>query len=158
MFHGGYMGKLLRVNLGTRKFSIETIAPEEYRLFLGGRGLGAAWYWREIGPQVKPLDPENKLAFFTGPMTGTPLVSTTKFELTTKGPETGHYLCSNSSGDFGPRLREAGFDGLILEGVSDRWTAVVIENNAVRFIDDDGWQGLTPMLARGRLLDHLPES
>ncbi len=158
MFLGGYMGKLLRVNLSTRQFSIETIDPEEFRLFLGGRGLGALWYWREIGSQVKPLDAENKLAFFTGPMTGTPLVSTTKFELTTKGPETGHYLCSNSSGDFGPRLREAGFDGLILEGVSDRWTAVVIENNAVRFIDDDGWQGLTPMQARGRLLDQLPES
>ena len=157
MFQGGYMGKLLRVNLSTQKFSIETIDPDEYRLFLGGRGLGAAWYWREIGPQVKPLDAENKLAFFTGPMTGTPLVSTTKFELTTKGLETGHYLCSNSSGNFGPRLREAGFDGLILEGVSDRWTAIVIENDTVRFVDDDGWQGLTPMQARDKLIGQLPE-
>ena len=91
-------------------------------------------------------------------MTGTPLVSTTKFELTTKGPETGHYLCSNSSGNFGPRLREAGFDGLILEGASERWTAVVIENESVKFVDDDGWQGLAPMEARERLLGQLPES
>lgn len=156
MFQGGYMGKLLRVDLSTRRYAVEEFEPEEYRLFLGGRGLGALWYWREIGPQVRPLGAENKLGFFTGPMTGTPLVSTTKIQLTTKGPETGHYLCSNSSGNFGPRLREAGFDALILEGASERWTALVIENETVRFVDDDGWQGLTPMQARERLLDQLP--
>jgi aldehyde:ferredoxin oxidoreductase len=91
-------------------------------------------------------------------MTGTPLVSTTKLQLTTKGPETGHYLCSNASGNFGPRLREAGFDALILEGVSDQWTALVIENDTVRFIDDNDWQDLTPMQAREKLLNQLPVS
>jgi aldehyde:ferredoxin oxidoreductase len=157
MFSGGYMGRVLRVNLTTRQSSIEAIPADKLRLFLGGRGLGAEWYWREVAPQAKPFDPENKIAFFTGPMTGTPLVSTTKFELTTKGPETGHYLCSNSSGNFGPRLREAGFDGLILEGASERWTALVIENEGVQFVDDEGWQGLAPMAARARLLGQLPE-
>ncbi len=158
MFRGGYMGRLLRVDLSQRRVSTEGIGPEEYRLFLGGRGLGALWYWREIGPHVRPQSPENKVAFFAGPMTGTPLVSTTKLQMTTRGPETGHYLCSNSSGNFGPWLRMAGYDGLILEGVSDRWTAVVIEDGAVRFLDDEGWQGLTPMSARQKLLDQLPGS
>ena len=157
MFSGGYMGRVLKVNLTTRQSSIESIPEERLRLFLGARGLGAEWYWRAVSPQAGALDPENKIAFFTGPMTGTPLVSTTKFELTTKGPETGHYLCSNSSGNFGPRLREAGFDGLILEGASERWTALVIENETVHFVEDDGWQGLAPMEARARLLGQLPE-
>jgi aldehyde:ferredoxin oxidoreductase len=166
MFEGGYIGKLLRIDLSTRRYSVEEIEPEEYRLFLGGRGLGALWYWREIGPEVRPLGPENSIGFFTGPMTGIPLVSTTKLQLTTKGPETGHYLCSNSSGNFGPRLREAGFDALILEGISERWTSVVIEDDGhpddghqgdlVRFIDDDDWQGLNPMQAREKLLSQLP--
>jgi aldehyde:ferredoxin oxidoreductase len=158
MFKGGYMNKLLRINLSHRTYVVEEIPPQEYQLFLGGRGMGALWYWREISPHVNPLDAENKIAFFTGPMTGTPLVSTTKLQLTTKGPETAHYLCSNSSGNFGPRLREAGFDALILEGAADRWTAVVIENDSVRFIDDESWQGLTPMQAREKLLDQLPGS
>ena len=155
MFEGGYMGKLLRINLSTRQCTAEEIDPDEFRLLLGGRGLGALWYYREIGPDVKPFDPKNKIGFFAGPMTGTPLVSTTKMQLTTKGPETGHYLCSNSSGDFGPRLREAGFDALVLEGVADRWTSVVIENDTVRFVDDDAWQGLTPMESREKLLGQL---
>jgi aldehyde:ferredoxin oxidoreductase len=157
MFSGGYLGRLLRINLTSRQNSIEPIPEERMRMFLGARGLGAEWYSREVPPQVDPFDPENKMAFFAGPMTGTPLVSTTKFGLTTKGPETGRYLCSNSSGNFGPRLREAGFDGLILEGVSERWTAVVIEKDSVKFVDDDGWQGLDPMEARARLLGQLPE-
>jgi aldehyde:ferredoxin oxidoreductase len=161
MFQGGYLNKLLRVNLSTGTYSTEEADPNEYHRFLGGRGAGALWYWREIEPEVEPLGAENKIGFFTGPMTGTPLVSTTKIQLTTKGPETGHYLCSNSSGNFGPRLREAGFDALILEGGSDRWTSVVIEddghdNGLVRFIDDDGWQGLTSMQAREKLLSQLP--
>jgi aldehyde:ferredoxin oxidoreductase len=158
MFKGGYMNKLLRINLSRRTSSVEEIPLQEFQLFLGGRGLGALWYWREIGPDVNPLGAENKIAFFTGPMTGTPLVSTTKLQLTTKGPETGHYLCSNSSGNFGPRLREAGFDALIMEGASDHWTAVVIENDSVQFIDEEGWQGLTPLQAREKLLDQLPGS
>lgn len=156
MFTGGYAGKLLRVDLSARRFTVETLAPEEYHLLLGGRGLGALWYWREIGPEVEPLAADNKMGFFAGPLTGTPLVSTTKLELTTKGPETGHYLCSNAGGHFGPRLRRAGFDALVLEGASERWTAVVIENDSVRFVDDDTWQGLSPMESREKLLGLLP--
>jgi aldehyde:ferredoxin oxidoreductase len=157
MFSGGYLGRLIRINLSTRQYSVEPIPEEKLRLFLGARGLGAEWYSREVSPQVKPFDIENKIAFFAGPMTGTPLVSTTKFDMTTKGPETGRYLCSNASGNFGPRLREAGFDGLILEGASEHWTAIVIEKESVKFIDVDDWQGLAPMDTRARLLDQLPE-
>lgn len=156
MFRGGYMGNLLRVNLNSRSSSVDEIDSADIRLFLGGRGLGALWYWREIGPQVDPLSPENKLGFFTGPMTGTPLISTTKMQLATKGPETGRYLCSNSSGFFGPRLREAGYDALVLEGVSDTWITVVIENHTVQFLEAEELIGLPPMQAREKLLEQLP--
>lgn len=155
MFEYGYTGRLLRINLTSRTYSIEPIDAEDYLGYLGGRGLGAIWYWREAPAQVQPFAPENKMGFFAGPLTGTPLVSTTKFQLATRGPETGHYLCSNASGNFGPRLREAGFDALVFEGVSPVWTAVVIENDRVRFLDVDPWQGLSPMEARRRLLDRL---
>ncbi len=156
MFTGGYTGRLLRVDLSRRRASVEKVDPEDYRLFLGGRGLGALWYWREIGPDVAPLSSDNRAGFFAGPMTGTPLVSTTKLQMATKGPETGHYLCSNASGNLGPWLRMAGYDGLIVQGASSQWTAVVIEDDAVRFLDDQEWQGLTPMSARQKLLDQLP--
>ncbi|NPV86983.1 MAG: aldehyde ferredoxin oxidoreductase family protein [Anaerolineae bacterium] len=156
-FQGGYLFKRLRIDLSTRQVRVEEIDPAEYYQFLGGRGMGALWYWREIAPDVRPLGAENKIGFFAGPMTGAPLISTTKFQCATKSPETGRYLCANSSGYFGPYLREAGFDALILEGVSPSWTAVVIENGAVRFVDDENWKGLKTVDARRRLLDGLPQ-
>jgi aldehyde:ferredoxin oxidoreductase len=155
MFEYGYTGKLLRINLTTRTTQVEAIQTEDYLHFLGGRGLAAMWYWREIPARVRPFDPENKLGFFAGPLTGTPLVSTTKFQLATRSPETGHYLCTNSSGNFGPWLREAGFDGLVIEGVSPEWVGIVIENQEVRFVDAQDWQGLSAMEARNRLLARL---
>lgn len=151
-FTGGYMGKRLRIHLDSRKWEIETIDPEEYFYYLGGRGLGALWYWREIDADVLPLSSGNKIGFFGGPMTGTPLISTTKFQCATKSPETGHYLCSNSGGNFGPYMRMAGFDAIILEGVSDQWTIVEIENNEVRFKDGKNCLGLSTLETRKQIL------
>ncbi len=154
---GGYTGKRLRINLSNHEYSIETIELAEYYQYLGGRGNGAVWYWKEIAPEIQPFDPENQIGFFAGPMTGTPLISTTKFQLATKSPETGHYLCSNSSGFFGPYMRHAGFDSVILEGVSPSWTAVVIENDSVRFIDCSSWQGKSSVETRELLLGSLEQ-
>lgn len=151
------MGRRLRIDLSRREWTVEPVDPAEYFQFLGGRGTGALWYWREIGPEVKPLSPENKLGFFAGPMTGAPLISTTKFQVATKSPETGRYLCSNSSGYFGPYMREAGFDSVILEGVSEQWTAVVIENDTVRFVDAEAWRGLTTIETRKRMLEQVAD-
>ena len=156
MFQGGYKKRLLRVDAARRAGSVETIPDRDYERFLGGRGLGALWYWRDVPPDAEPLSPENKIGIFTGPLTGAPLVATTKIQMATKGPETGRYLCSNSSSYFGPRLLKAGFDGLVIQGASDRWTAVVIDGDRVSFLDDDGWAGLTTEKTREKLLRALP--
>ncbi|MGO9308733.1 MAG: aldehyde ferredoxin oxidoreductase N-terminal domain-containing protein [Spirochaetia bacterium] len=103
----GYCGKVMRVNLGSQTTSVEPLKDDEVKLFLGGRGIAAKYYHDEIGPAVDELGPDNKIFFMTGPLTGTPLVSTTKFQLATKSPETRMYLCSNCGGDFGPPV-EAG--------------------------------------------------
>ncbi len=144
MFSGGYMGKLLRVNLSNRRVSTEPIDAALYRRFLGGRGVAAWYYWREIGAGTGPFDEGNKLFFFTGPLTGLPLPSTTKFQLATRSPETGRYLCSNCGGEFGPRLKMAGYDGLIIEGAAPGWTWLGIgDGGRVEFHDASGWQGWT---------------
>ena len=90
---------------------MEPLKEREVELLLGGRGIAAKYYHDEIAPSVDALSPENKIIFMTGPLTGTALVSTTKFQLSTKSPETRMYLCSNCGGDFGPQLKKAGFDG-----------------------------------------------
>jgi len=142
MLKGGYMGKVLRVDLEGKKSSIEKLVESEVLKLMGGRGLAAKRYYDEIGPEVSPFDPENKVFFFTGPLTGVRLPSTTKFQLSTKSPETGMYLCSNCGGDFGPQLKMCGYDGLIIEGASKSWTYLLIQDGKVSFGDADPWQGM----------------
>ena len=94
----GYCGRILRVDLSRRTSTVEPLSEELITTLLGGRGIAAKYYWDEIAPGVDELGEKNKIFFFTGPLTGTPLVSTTKFQLATKSPETRMYLCSNCGG------------------------------------------------------------
>jgi aldehyde:ferredoxin oxidoreductase len=139
----GYCGRILRIDLGRRTAKVEPLKENLIELLLGGRGIAAKYYWDEIGPEVDELGERNKIFFFTGPLTGTPLVSTTKFQLATKSPETRMYLCSNCGGDFGPQLKQAGFDGLIVEGRASDWTYLTIKDGKVEFGDARPWKGYT---------------
>ena len=142
-YSGAYMGKLLRVNL-TKKATTEEIIPDEFfRQFLGGRGVAAKYYYDEIGSDVDPLSSENKILLMSGPLTGLNLPAATKFQLSTKSPETGHYLCSNCSGRLGAHLKRSGFDGMIIEGAADSWTTITILDGAVEFKDASALTGKT---------------
>jgi aldehyde:ferredoxin oxidoreductase len=155
MFKGAYLGRILRINLSTKEYKVEPLKDTEVEKLLGGRGLAAKMYYDEIGPDVKPLDPENKVFFMTGPLTGVALPSTTKFQLATKSPETGVYLCSNCGGDFGPQLKQCGFDGFIIEGVADDWTYLTIKDSEVSFGDARPWKGMAVEKTQEALRDTL---
>ncbi len=155
MFQGAYLGRILRVDLSTKTYRVESLNEDEVKKLLGGRGLAAKGYYDEIGPEVQPFDTANKLFFFTGPLTGVALPSTTKFSLSTKSPETGIYLCSNSSGNFGPQLKFCGFDGLIVEGRAEGWTYLTIKDREVGFHDARPWLGFTTNQTRDVLLEAI---
>jgi aldehyde:ferredoxin oxidoreductase len=142
-YKGAYLGKILRVNLSTKQTSFQQLKENEVAMLLGGRGLAAKLYYDEIGPDVNPFDPENKIIFVTGPMTGVRLPSTTKFQLATKGAETNMYLCSNCGGDFGPFLKKSGLDGIIIEGRADDWTYLMLIDGEVTFGDARPMKGMT---------------
>ena len=61
------MGDLLRIDLTTRTVTEETIAPELIRDYIGGKGIGTHYLLDEVGPDVDPLSPDNKLIFVVGP-------------------------------------------------------------------------------------------
>lgn len=64
---GGYLGRILRVDLSYGKISVE----EFYRSFLekwvGGVGFGATYLYQEVPAGVRWSDPENRLIWTTGP-------------------------------------------------------------------------------------------
>lgn len=109
---GGYMGKILFVNLSTGKIEEEKPEDSLYRNFLGGYGIGARILYNRQKGGVDPLGPDNTLGLVTGPLTGTPAIASARYAAVAKSPITGGWGDANSGGDFGPNLKIAGYDAV----------------------------------------------
>ncbi|MDP2792399.1 MAG: aldehyde ferredoxin oxidoreductase family protein [Rectinemataceae bacterium] len=134
--------KLLRIDLERQTSRVEEIPSRLERQFLGGKGLATAYLVKELPQGIDPLGPLNKFIITAGPLTGTIAPAAGRFEIVTKSPLTGIYLDCNSGGHFGPEVKAAGFDLVIIEGVSPDPVVLFIENDTVRFIDAASIWGL----------------
>jgi len=132
---GGYMGKILRVNLTTGKTSEEPLNEEIARKFIGARGYGAKIIFDEVSHNTDPLGSENKLIFATGPLTLTTAPTGGRYNVITKSPLNGVIAGSNSGGFFGPGLKKAGYDMLIVEGKSEKPVYLWITDEKVEIKD-----------------------
>jgi len=132
---GGYMGKLLFVNLSTGEIRVETPDESLYRDFIGGYGIGARILYDRQRGGVDALGPENTLGFITGPLTGTPATFGARYEVVAKSPLTGGWGDSNSGGYFGPYLKFAGFDGVFVNGISEKPVYLLLDNGKVELKD-----------------------
>lgn len=118
---GGYVGKILRVDLTNRKTAIEPLDEKELQKFSGQCGIGVRMMYREVPSNVKAMDPENRLIFMTGPFTGTRVQSPSNYQVITQNAVTGcNVTVTNSHGYWGPRLKFAGYDGIVIHGRADR--------------------------------------
>jgi len=146
-----YRGKLLRVNLTNSSSKEEKIDPGILRSFIGGRGLGAALLYQEVGPEVAPLSPENKLIFTTGPLVGTAAPCSGRFSVSTKSPQTGIYLFSLCSGRFGQIMRKSGYEALVIEGKASHPVYLFINDKEVAIRDADFLWGMSTDQTEERL-------
>ena len=112
----GYHGKILRVDLTAGKTSVEEPGEAVYRWHLGGGGLGCYYLLREVPAGADPLGPDNKLMLMTSVINGTPLSGCNRYSAVAKSPLTGGFGESEAGGYWGPELKTAGFDGIIVEG------------------------------------------
>jgi aldehyde:ferredoxin oxidoreductase len=130
----GYAGKILRVNLSTGR--VRTVPTETYaKRFLGGRGLALKVYWDEVSPQIDALDPENQIAIMTGPLCGIPGIAGSRWQVSGKSPTINQFSYSNLGGAWGAQLKFAGYDGIIVEGKSDRLVYLMIQNHNIELKD-----------------------
>jgi aldehyde:ferredoxin oxidoreductase len=143
MSKGGWMGTVLRINLTTGQISKEPLNMKWAKDFIGGRGLGAKYLSEEMDPTIDPLSPDNKMIFATGPMTGTNVSTGARFMVVTKGALTNAITTSNSGGTWGPELKFAGYDMLILEGKAPKPSYISIYNDQVKIHDADHLWGKT---------------
>src|SRR3954471_16974112 len=137
---GGYMGKILRVDLTAGKL-LDLSLPEEpaLRKFWGGQLFAEYVLLNELPPGIDPYDPKNVIVGMTGPITGTGFTpGGTKMCFVYLSPATRYTLGRGAtSGYFGTSLKAAGYDGIIITGTAKHPTYLYVGEDTVRLRDAD---------------------
>jgi len=116
---GGIAGKILRVNLSSKEISTED--TEKYaRRFIGGRAINSFILLNEVKPETKWSDPENMLIFGVGCLVGTLAPGACRVSVDTKNAFNNGKGSGNFGGHFGPELKYAGFDNIVITGRAER--------------------------------------
>ena len=121
----GYGGRILRVDLTSGEIQVERTDPQFMLKVIGGRGLNSRRLSLELKRDVDPLSPENLLLIGVGPLTGTLLTGSAYFTISGKSPLTGILGDSAAGGHFGPELKQAGYDQIIITGRS-QWPSYLL--------------------------------
>lgn len=133
----GWVGKILWVNLRDR--TTRTLSTLDYGpTYLGGRGIAARIAWESIPLGVGALDPENLLIIMTGPLSGTSAPFSGRTAISGLSPQgwPHEWLSrSNIGGHWGPSLKYAGYDGLVVEGKADHSVVLWIDDGEISFLD-----------------------
>src|SRR5512140_222594 len=132
---GGWTGKVLRVDLSTGIITKEDTT--KYKPYLGGTGLAYKVLWDEVPPGTKAWDPANRIIFGVGPLTGTGTPLSARVSVTSLWPmhtedlpATGHM-----GGHWGPELKFAGYDSLIIQGKAAAPVWIYIKDDVVEIRD-----------------------
>jgi len=150
----GWRGTILHVDLTSRKIREEELSDEYIEGYIGGAGINARILYDVLRdtPSVDALDPANPLIFGCGPLVGTEFPCASRFTVTAKSPLTGIFGDSNAGGFFPVRLKQAGYDHIVIQGRAEKPVALYIEKGRPPEIVDasDIW-GLDTYAADERL-------
>ena len=131
----GYQNNVLRINLKEKTASTEPLRMDFARKYIGSKGLAIRYMYEELEPGIDALGEKNKLFLTTGPLTGTPVPCSGKLSVAAKSPATGTMNDCSIGGHAGIRIKFAGYDMIIFEGISEEPCYVVIEDDKVEFLD-----------------------
>lgn len=152
----GYSGKFLMVDLTYRSVKVVPVPDWLKQEFVGGKGFGAKLLYDLNPAGVDPLSPENRLMFMTGPLTATSAPSM-RACVVTKSPLTGTYLDSFFGGHFGPEIKYAGYDGIIITGRAAAPIYLWIDDDRVEFHDARAIWGKDSLTANALIKEELEE-
>jgi len=141
--YGGYAGKVLRVDLRTREVDEYPWTDEDRTLYLGGKIMAAKILYDNIAAGTDAYAQDNVLVVSTGPLTGTSVPSSSRFNISSVSPLTGFCASSNCGGDFGLRLKKAGYDALVITGKASVPVWIEITEDNVVFHDAGDLWGKT---------------
>jgi aldehyde:ferredoxin oxidoreductase len=129
----GWTGKILRIDLTSKNYTIENPPPSVYEQYIGGKGLAGFYLEKYI---TRPWNaPDMPLFFFTGPLVDTPSPTSGRMTIMSRSPLTGTVGDASVGGRFGTQIKRAGWDGIIITGRSPKVCGVTITDSHIRFDD-----------------------
>ena len=144
----GYNGKILHVNLTDNTWEIETPDETWYRTYIGGSALAAYYLLKNLKPGVDPLSADNILVFACSVVTGAPLSGFSRYSVAAKSPLTGAFARTEAGGYFGPELKFAGVDAIVVRGRAPKPVYLYLTDGKVEIRDagalwgKDNWMTL----------------
>ncbi len=130
-----YTGKILKVDLSSREIKVEEQHESFYRRYLGGHGVGLYYLLKESKHGVDALEPGNPLIFAPGLLTGLRAAAVPRYVVMGRSPLTGALGKSEAGGYWGPELKKAGFDALVITGSSKTPVFISILDDQVEIKD-----------------------
>jgi aldehyde:ferredoxin oxidoreductase len=131
----GYSGKILYIELEIDKVRKVPINNEFCEKYIGGNGFAIRLLYDNTRPGIDPFSPENSLIFAVGPFAGTIVPGSGKYIVQAKSPLTGFMGESVSSGAWGPTLKRAGYDAVVIKGRAEKPVYLFIDDDEVYFRD-----------------------
>jgi len=135
--------KILRVDLTKGSIEVQTLDDDFYRLYPGGKALAGYILLNELPPHTDPLSPENVLVIASGLMTGAPVSTATRYVVSARSPLTNAYGESEAGGFWGPELKQAGFEAIVVKGASPEPVYLSIKDGQVELRPADHLWGRT---------------
>ena len=133
----GFHGKILRVDLTQRSVDVERPDGAFYRTYMGGRAFGLYYLLKETPSGLDPYDPRNLLIFAPSIVTGAPFAGNARFSVVAKSPLTGGMGEAEAGGSWGPELKMAGWDAIIVRGAADRPVYLRIRDDQIEILPAD---------------------
>lgn len=151
----GYCGRILHIDLSSQSIEIERPDEAFYRTYVGGSCLAAYYVFKGMSAGVDALDPENVLVFAASPTTGAPVSGASRFNVTAKSPLTGTMGDSQAGGFWGPELKAAGFDAVVIRGAAARPVYLWIHDGECEVRDASHLWGTFTKQAQQAIRDEL---
>jgi aldehyde:ferredoxin oxidoreductase len=128
-------GYNLEVDLSRGSIERVETDPRLTELHLGGNGTAAKIIWDRVPPEVDAFSPDNLLIFSAGLLVGTPVPGCNRTMVDTISPQTNFFSHSIFGGYFGPELKHAGYDKIVIRGKAPSLVYLWINNDKVEIRD-----------------------
>ena len=151
----GTTGKILRVDLTNKTTRVETFDENSYRLYPGGKAIAAYILLRELPRGTEPFDPANILVLANGVLTGAPFSTATRFTAAARSPLTRAYGEAEAAGYWGPELKNAGWEAIVVTGRAAQPVYLWIHNDQIEIRDARNLWGQEPEKAQDQIRAEL---